>query len=56
MNNQHRKKKPEFNIDLDGVIFHEGVLEIIPEGYFLRSSDYNYLSSLEMMCMYRPHK
>jgi transcription termination factor Rho len=40
------EKKTEFNIDLDGVILGEGVLEIIPEGYgFLRSSDYNYLSS-----------
>lgn len=39
-------KKVDFNIDLDGVILGEGVLEIIPEGYgFLRSSDYNYLSS-----------
>ena len=43
---QPEEKKPEFNIDLDGVILGEGVLEIIPEGYgFLRSSDYNYLSS-----------
>lgn len=40
------EKKEVFNIDLDGVIPGEGVLEIIPEGYgFLRSSDYNYLSS-----------
>lgn len=40
------EKKEIFNIDLDGVIPGEGVLEIIPEGYgFLRSSDYNYLSS-----------
>ncbi|MEZ5025484.1 MAG: transcription termination factor Rho [Chitinophagales bacterium] len=40
------EKKPEFNVELDGVILGEGVLEIIPEGYgFLRSSDYNYLSS-----------
>jgi transcription termination factor Rho len=36
----------EFNIELDGAILAEGVLEIIPEGYgFLRSADYNYLSS-----------
>lgn len=35
-----------FNIDLDGAITGEGVLEIIPDGYgFLRSADYNYLSS-----------
>ncbi len=40
------EKKVDFNIDLDGAISGEGVLEIIPEGYgFLRSSDYNYLSS-----------
>ena len=40
------ERKVDFNIDLDGVIIGEGVLEIIPEGYgFLRSSDYNYLSS-----------
>jgi transcription termination factor Rho len=40
------ERKVDFNIDLDGVILGEGVLEIIPEGYgFLRSSDYNYLSS-----------
>lgn len=43
---EEKEKKPEFNVDLDGVILGEGVLEIIPEGYgFLRSSDYNYLSS-----------
>lgn len=43
---QERERKVDFNIDLDGVILGEGVLEIIPEGYgFLRSSDYNYLSS-----------
>lgn len=35
-----------FNIDIDGVITGEGVLEMMPDGYgFLRSSDYNYLSS-----------
>jgi transcription termination factor Rho len=40
------EKKDVFNIDLDGMINGEGVLEIIPEGYgFLRSADYNYLSS-----------
>jgi len=40
------ERKVDFNLDLDGVILGEGVLEIIPEGYgFLRSSDYNYLSS-----------
>lgn len=37
---------PNFNIDIDGAITGEGVLEMMPDGYgFLRSSDYNYLSS-----------
>jgi transcription termination factor Rho len=37
---------PRFNIDLDGVIEGEGVLEMMQDGYgFLRSSDYNYLTS-----------
>lgn len=40
------KKEPAFNIEFDGVISAEGVLEMMPDGYgFLRSSDYNYLSS-----------
>ena len=34
------------NTDFDNVIVNEGVLEIMPDGYgFLRSSDYNYLTS-----------
>jgi transcription termination factor Rho len=34
----------EANTEKDGLIFAEGVLEILDEGYgFLRSSDYNYL-------------
>lgn len=42
----HPKKEPSFNIEFDGVIASEGVLEMMPDGYgFLRSSDYNYLSS-----------
>ena len=33
-------------MDFDNVIVNEGVLEIMPDGYgFLRSSDYNYLTS-----------
>jgi transcription termination factor Rho len=45
-NNSTRRYSSEFNVELDGVIDGDGVLEIIPEGYgFLRSSDYNYLSS-----------
>jgi transcription termination factor Rho len=44
---QHRQKEqPVFNIEFDGVVQGEGVLEMMPDGYgFLRSSDYNYLSS-----------
>lgn len=35
-----------FNIELDGLIEGEGVLELMPDGFgFLRSADYNYLSS-----------
>lgn len=34
------------NLDFDNTITNEGVLEIMPDGYgFLRSADYNYLSS-----------
>ncbi len=41
-----QRKEPSFNIEFDGVILGEGVLEMMPDGYgFLRSSDYNYLSS-----------
>ena len=41
-----RREQPAFNIEFDGVILGEGVLEMMPDGYgFLRSSDYNYLSS-----------
>ncbi len=43
---QQRKEPPAFNIEFDGVVLGEGVLEMMPDGYgFLRSSDYNYLSS-----------
>jgi transcription termination factor Rho len=35
-----------FNAEFDGVVSSEGVLEMMQDGYgFLRSSDYNYLSS-----------
>jgi transcription termination factor Rho len=38
--------KESFNVEFDGIILSEGVLEMMPDGYgFLRSSDYNYLSS-----------
>lgn len=44
--NQQQAKKDEINLDFDNVIVNEGVLEIMPDGYgFLRSSDYNYLTS-----------
>jgi len=40
------KKTPKFNLEFDGQVDSEGVLEMMPDGYgFLRSSDYNYLSS-----------
>ena len=43
---QQPKKEAAFNIEFDGIILAEGVLEMMPDGYgFLRSSDYNYLSS-----------
>ena len=42
--NRNRFKEPDF--EFDGIIESEGVLDIVQEGYgFLRSSDYNYLSS-----------
>ena len=41
-----QRRNDTFNIEFDGVIQAEGVLEMMPDGYgFLRSSDYNYLSS-----------
>lgn len=41
-----QRRDQGFNIEFDGVIMSEGVLEMMPDGYgFLRSSDYNYLSS-----------
>lgn len=40
------RREQNFNIEFDGIILSEGVLEMMPDGYgFLRSSDYNYLSS-----------
>ncbi|MFT5256156.1 MAG: transcription termination factor Rho, partial [Candidatus Paceibacteria bacterium] len=41
---RNRYKQPDF--EFDGIIESEGVLDIMQDGYgFLRSSDYNYLSS-----------
>lgn len=48
VHHQHEVKpeEPKFIPDLDGVIDSEGILELMVDGYgFLRSSDYNYLSS-----------
>jgi transcription termination factor Rho len=43
---QQKAQEPAVNLDFDNVIVNEGVLEIMPDGYgFLRSSDYNYLTS-----------
>lgn len=43
---KQQRRDTSFNIEFDGVIVSEGVLEMMPDGYgFLRSSDYNYLSS-----------
>ncbi len=40
------KDESGFNVDLDGVVEGEGVLELMSDGYgFLRSADYNYISS-----------
>lgn len=44
--NPRTQEAPAINMDFDNVIVNEGILEIMPDGYgFLRSSDYNYLSS-----------
>ncbi len=44
--NNRQQQQSNFNLDFDGVVASEGVLEMMPDGYgFLRSSDYNYLSS-----------
>jgi len=43
---ESNEEKMHFNIDFDGVIEGDGVLEMMPDGYgFLRSADYNYLTS-----------
>ena len=45
-NKDNRRKYKEPDFEFDGIIESEGVLEIMQDGYgFLRSSDYNYLSS-----------
>src|SRR5690606_36530745 len=43
---ERRTEATPATVDFDNVIVNEGVLEIMPDGYgFLRSSDYNYLTS-----------
>jgi transcription termination factor Rho len=43
---RQNQRQQSFNIEFEGIITSEGVLEMMPDGYgFLRSSDYNYLSS-----------
>jgi transcription termination factor Rho len=45
-NNDQRRKEQDAFYNFDGAVISEGVLETMPDGYgFLRSSDYNYLSS-----------
>jgi transcription termination factor Rho len=45
-NRNRRDQQGSFNIEFEGIVASEGVLEMMPDGYgFLRSSDYNYLSS-----------
>lgn len=45
-NREDKPKEEKFDIELDGIIEGEGILEMMPDGYgFLRSSDYNYLTS-----------
>ena len=47
--NQHKEQRSRYrepDFEFEGIVATEGVLEMMPEGYgFLRSSDYNYLSS-----------
>lgn len=43
---ERRDLQPRPNYNFDNIISAQGVLELMPDGYgFLRSSDYNYLSS-----------
>ena len=45
-NQPQSQKEKDAAYDFDGILTASGVLEIMPEGYgFLRSSDYNYMSS-----------
>ncbi len=43
---RREQQQSTFNLEFEGIVASEGVLEMMPDGYgFLRSSDYNYLSS-----------
>jgi transcription termination factor Rho len=43
---QQQQRRQAFQSEFDGVVKGEGVVEMMPDGYaFLRSADYNYLSS-----------
>lgn len=45
-NNHHQQQSQDKLYDFEGILTASGVLEIMSEGYgFLRSSDYNYMSS-----------
>jgi len=45
-NQPQQQKEKDSGYDFDGILTATGVLEIMPDGYgFLRSSDYNYMSS-----------
>ena len=45
-NQQQQAQEKEKAYDFDGILIGTGVLEMMPDGYgFLRSSDYNYLTS-----------
>ncbi len=50
----HKRERLQQIMELEGVISAIGVLEMVPEGFgFLRSSDYNYMSSPDDV--YVPH-
>ncbi len=45
-NQQNERKELRANYNFDNIVKAQGVLELMPDGYgFLRSSDYNYLTS-----------
>ena len=43
---KREERRARFNVEIDGIIEGEGILEMMPDGYgFLRSADYMYLTS-----------